>query len=151
MHWLESKILLQIQLSSFYICCLDSNWFLIGHPSFATSNTNVFTKKAKVGLRSFRSEQLAAKLVETPSKLSTYTFIFSEHKSFSELTSHCNKGRCCRDTASMSLWNNFTLFWKLNIDWARSDAILSFPSRDKLIGLTHTQSCPSLVGTNWLD
>ena len=63
-----------------------------GHPSFTTSTTNGFTKKAKIGLRFSRLEIRVAILVETPYNLSTCTFIFSEHKSFSELTSPLSKG-----------------------------------------------------------
>ena len=46
-------------------------------------------------------KNLDAKLVEAYSKLSTYTFIFYEHKSFSELTSPLSKGKCCEDFVLM--------------------------------------------------
>ena len=59
-------------------------------------------KKANVGFRFSRSENFVAKLAETPSKLSTYTFTFSELKSFLELTSPLSKGKCCKDFVLMS-------------------------------------------------
>ena len=87
-----------------------------------------FPKKQKVGSVLSRSENLVAKLVETPSKISTYTFISPVHKPFSELTSPLSKGKCCRDIVLFFLWNSSMLFWKQNIVWTKSP-----------------QSCPSLV------